>query len=516
MVMNDKDINTNLIKKTIQLIVFAFVAKGFGFIREMILAYYYGASTISDVYIAVQNIPAIIFSLFGVAVTTGFIPIYSELNIKRGKKIADKFTNNVFNIFIIVSILMTLLGIIFSKQLVSIFVGGFKEETLELCNNFAKIIMPISVAIILVYVYNAYLQIQGEFNQNSLMNLPYNICQIVFIYLAYHINNIYLLAVGILLASFSQLAYLHFLMKKHTNFKYEKYVNFRDPNILQILILVGPVFISTGVNQLNSIIDRALASGLLEGSVSALSYSSEVSNIVTQVIILSLTTILYPKMTKLFISNDNLKKREFTERYVNIVSVIVFPLSILVFMFSKECVEILFGRGAFNEETVVFVSKALKVYAIGIVGASFRDVLNRVFYAMKDTVTPMVNGVITVLCNIILNFSLVGTYGYLGLAFSTSISATMCTLLMFIQLRRKMNDLNVVFILREFIKVLFAIIVMLGTLYILREFIIINSDIVRCVVLGGIASMIYIIILLATKETLIIEIFNKIKIKITK
>lgn len=75
-----------------------------------------------------------------------------------------------------------------------------------------------------------------------------------------------------------------------------------------MLILVGPVFISTGVNQLNSIVDRSMASGLVEGSVSALNYSSEVANMVTQVVILSLTTILYPKMTELFARNNKAEK----------------------------------------------------------------------------------------------------------------------------------------------------------------------------------------------------------------
>ena len=89
----------NYIKKTIQLIFFAFVAKGLGFVREMVLANYYGANYVSDVFVVVQNIPAVIFAMFGTAVTTGFIPLYSELKVKNGKSEAHKFMNNVFNIF---------------------------------------------------------------------------------------------------------------------------------------------------------------------------------------------------------------------------------------------------------------------------------------------------------------------------------------------------------------------------------------------------------------------------------
>ena len=152
---------SNFAVKVIQLIFFAFVAKGFGFVREIVLANYYGTSYVSDVYVAVQNIPAIIFTIFGTAVTTGFIPLYTEVKIRKNKESADTFANNVFNIFLLLSLLLTTLGVFFSKQLVKLFEGGFKGETFILCNQYAKIIMPTCIAIILVYVYNAYLQIEG-------------------------------------------------------------------------------------------------------------------------------------------------------------------------------------------------------------------------------------------------------------------------------------------------------------------------------------------------------------------
>ena len=348
--------------KVAELILAAFIAKGLGFVREMVLANYYGTSYVSDVFVAVQNIPAIIFTVFGTAVTTGFIPLYTEIKVKKNKELADGFANNVFNIFCLLSVFLTILGVLFSKQLVKLFAGGFQGETFILCNQFAKIIMPTCIAIILVYVYNAYLQIEGYFNQNSLMNVPYNLIQIAFIAIGFYVGNAYILAVGLLLASFGQFVYLRVLIKKKTDFRHRRVLDLRDTNIRQMLILVGPVFISTGVNQLNSIVDRSMASGLVEGSVSALNYSSEVANMVTQVVILSLTTILYPKMTELFARNNKAEKNSFTLTYINVVSLLVLPLAALIFVFSKEIVQILFGRGAFNENTVLFVSRALKIY----------------------------------------------------------------------------------------------------------------------------------------------------------
>ena len=111
--------------KVVELILAAFIAKGLGFVREMVLANYYGTSYVSDVFVAVQNIPAIIFTVFGTAVTTGFIPLYTEIKVKKNKELADRFANNVFNIFCLLSVFLTILGVLFSNQLVKLFAGGY-------------------------------------------------------------------------------------------------------------------------------------------------------------------------------------------------------------------------------------------------------------------------------------------------------------------------------------------------------------------------------------------------------
>lgn len=503
--------NSNFAVKVIQLVFFAFVAKGFGFIREIVLANYYGTTYVSDVYVAVQNIPAIIFTVFGTAVTTGFIPLYTDIKIKKNEEFADKFANNVFNIFLLLSIISAFLGVFFSKQLVNIFAGGFQGEALALCNQYAKIVIPTCIAIILVYVYNAYLQIKGHFNQSSLMNIPYNLIQIIFIVIGFYTGNSYILAIGLFFASFGQLIYLRVLVKKKTNFKHQQVLSFRDTNIRQMLILVGPVFISTGANQLNSIVDRSMASGLIEGSVSALNYSSEVANMVTQVIILSLTTIIYPKMTLLFARNNKKEKNDFTLKYINVVSLIVLPLSALIFMFSKEIVQILFGRGAFTENTVLFVSQALKVYALGIVGASFRDVLNKVFYSMKDTRTPMINGILAVAVNIGLNIVLVKQFKYLGLAFATSISSSICTILLLIQMCKKMDGFKYKKAAMTFVKAFLAMACMCGGIIFIMPYLDSFNTFCRCLLGGIIGCLFYIITLFILKEHLIVQVFSKIK-----
>ncbi len=495
---------------TLELIFFAFIAKGLGFVREMVLAFYYGANYIADVFVAVQNIPAIIFTVFGTTVTTGFIPKYTEIKVNKNKEEADSFANNVFNIFLFLCTFLTLLGVLFSKQLVKLFLGGFEGKTFMLCNVFVKIVMPTSIAIVLIYIYNAYLQIEGYFTQNSLMNVPYNLIQIIFIVIGFYSKNVYFLATGLLLSSFGQLVYLRFLIKKNTDFHHVRVLKFNDTNIKNMLLLVGPVFISTGVNQLNSIIDRFMASGLIEGRVSALNFSGEVANIVTQVIILSFSTILYPKMTEIFIKNDKEVQNKFVLSYINVVTLLVLPLAALIFILSEEIIQVLFGRGAFNRDMVLSVSRALRIYALGVVGASFRDVLNKVFYAMKDTKTPMINGTIAVAMNILLNILLVKHYDYLGLAFATAFSASLCTVLLFIRLKKNMRELNYKHAIITMVKAILSTVFMCMILSYAMPVLSSLSDTAKCIIGGMIGLVVYIGGLIWLKEQLTIGYLKKI------
>ena len=174
-----------------------------------------------------------------------------------------------------------------------------------------------------------------------------------------------------------------------------------------------------------------------------------------------------------------------------------------------EIVQILFGRGAFNENTVLFVSRALKIYALGIVGASFRDVLNKVFYSMKDTKTPMINGTIAVAVNIGLNILLVKKFKYLGLAFATSVSATVCTILLLVQMCKKMDEFKYKKAIGTFIKALLAMICMCAGIAGIMPLVDSLNDLCRCFVGGIIGVVIYVCALLIFREQTMRQVIDK-------
>ncbi len=424
-------------KATIGLMIATIIAKVLGFGRELVLASSYGASMYSDVYLTAMNIPVVIFATIGGALGTTFIPMYFEVNNNLGEKKALSYTNNVFNIVIIMCIVLAILGFIFTEQLVKVFAIGFEGKTLKIAIDFTRITIIGIVFTGLSYVMTAYLQIKNNFAVPGFISVPKNIIIIISIILSVKYNP-YIMIWGTLLGLASEFLFqLPFAIK--SGYKYQPYINIKDKYIKKMSLLIGPVLIGVAVNQVNAMVDRTLASTLVEGSISALNYANKLNGFVIALFITSIGAVIYPMLSRLS-SEDN--KEKFTSSVVqsiNSVILLVIPISVVAMVLATPIVKLLFQRGEFDARATSMTSIALIMYSIGMVAFGLRDILGKVFYALQDTKTPMINGAIAMIMNIVLNIILVKYLQLAGLALATSISAIICIFLLFGSLKKKMG-----------------------------------------------------------------------------
>jgi putative peptidoglycan lipid II flippase len=195
-------------------------------------------------------------------------------------------------------------------------------------------------------------------------------------------------------------------------------------------------------------VDRSLASTLATGSISALNYSARLNSLVLAVFITAIATVLFPML-----SNEAVKEtydgfKKLVRNGVNIVIMITIPTTIGMLVLIEPIVKLTFERGAFDSIATQMTSQALAFYTLGLLGMALRTFMERAFYSLQDTKTPMVNGFIAVGLNIILNFILIGPMGHRGLALATSISTTLTTTYLFYGLRKKIGPLGISNILK--------------------------------------------------------------------
>lgn len=428
---------SNIAKNTLSLMIATIIAKVLGFGRELVLASSYGASMYSDAYLTAMNIPTVLFTIIGTTLGTVLIPMYFEVNRNLGEKKALNFTNNVFNTVIVLCIFLATIGFRFTEPLVKVFAMGFEGEILKVAIDFTRITIISIVFTGLSYVMTAYLQIKNNFTISGLASVPKNVIIIASIILSVKYNP-YIMIWGTLLGLATEFLF-QFPFAIKNGYKYQLYINIKDKYIKKMSWLIGPVLIGVAVNQVNTMVDRTLASTLIEGSISALNYANKLNQFVIALFITSVGAVIYPILSKLS-SEDN--KEKFTSSVVqsiNSVILLVIPISVGAIVLATPIVKLLFQRGEFDARATSMTAIALIMYSIGMVAFGLRDILDKVFYALQDTKTPMINGAIAMIMNILLNIVLVKYLQLAGLALATSISAIVCIFLLFGSLKKKIG-----------------------------------------------------------------------------
>lgn len=188
-------------KTAVFLMIIAVLSKVTGFLRDITLSYFYGATAISDAYIISITITSVLFSLIIAGISTAYIPMYKQIEHEDGKRSALGFTNNLINIVLIITTGIIVIGLLSSNLLVKVFALGFDGETLKIAVMFTRIGLIGIYFTSLTQLFIGYLQINEKFTASAMVGLPFNFIIILSIYFSVH-SNIVVLAIGSVLAAF--------------------------------------------------------------------------------------------------------------------------------------------------------------------------------------------------------------------------------------------------------------------------------------------------------------------------
>lgn len=503
-------------KATIGLMLVTMLSKVLGFGRELVLTYFYGTTGISDVYITAFSIPTVLFASIGTAISTSFIPLFSEIDKNKGRDKSLKFTNNILNIVMIIGCILAILGYIFAEPLVKLFAINFSGDKLNIAVDFTRIMILGIVFMALSSMMTAWLQISGKFTIPGMTGFPFNIFIILGIVISSK-GNINTMAVGTLIGIASQfLLQLPYAIKN--GYEYKPYINLKDEYVRKMIVLIVPIFIGVAVNQINSIIDKSLASTLGDGAITVLNSANRLNGFVLGLFISTIAAIIYPNLSNLSNGDNTEKFVEAIAQSVNTVILLIIPISIGAIVLAEPVVRIVFERGAFNSEATSMTAIALACYSIGMIGFGLREILNKVFYSIQDTKTPMINGALAMGMNIVFNIILVKFLGYTGIALATSIAALICIILLFNSLKKKIGYFGQDKIIKTTIKSLIAAIVMglvtyftynilaniLGTGFIKEALVLFGS-----VVIGALVYAILVIVLKVDEVSIVTNMIKK-------
>lgn len=439
-------------KAVLVLMILTAVSKVSGFLRDLTLAYFYGASEISDIFLLAISIPTIVFGVISAGISTGYIPLYSKIDEQLGEASGIRYTNNLINVLMVPVTVIVILALIFTDYLVKIFAFGFEGETLSLAVLFTRFSIFGIYFTVVIRILSAYLNYKKVFTVPSLIGIPMNLVLITAIIISSQTEWIYLLAVANVIALFVQFIIIVFFAYRHS-YRFQPVFRPGDKHIKEMAALAFPVILGSSIAQLNRLIDRSLASVVTVGGISSLNYANTVNTALIGIFVSSFVTVFYPDISRKAARGDMPGLKYTMNQTILGVLLLIIPITAASMTFAEPIIRFLFDRGAFDDNAVALTSSAFFFYSLGLVGNSLNLVLTRVFYALQDTKTPMINGAISMAVNIILNFILAPVLGIGGLALATSISALISVLLLTNSLHKTLGRLNLSSIVPAAVKI---------------------------------------------------------------
>ena len=422
------------------------LSRMFGFIRDVVIAWFFGAGLVSDAFFVAFRIPNLLRRLFAEgSLSAAFIPVFTQYLTKRGKDEAFKMARSAIRLLSVLLVAITVAGILLSPFIIRVIAPGFvsSPEKYTLTVFLTRIMFPYIFFIGLVALCMGILNALGHFAAPALAPVLLNISIIGSVFfIAPHMEDpVAGIAIGVLIGGGLQLALqVPFLIKKGVNFWQKE--NMYHPGLKKVGLLMLPTIFGAAVYQINILVGTLLASLLDQGSVSYLYYADRLVQFPLGIFAIATATAVLPTLSRQAAEKDLQAVRDTFSYAMKMVFFITIPSMVGLIVLREPIVALLFKRGAFNSETTRLTAYALLYYSIGLWAFSAVRIIVSTFYALQDTKTPVRMATVSVCANIILGVILMGPMGHAGLALSTSLASMLNLGLLVWALRTKFGGLD--------------------------------------------------------------------------
>ncbi len=417
-----------------------------GFVRDIVIARYFGAGLYSDAFFVAFRIPNIFRRLFAEgSLSMSFIPVFSEYLVKKGKDEAFSLAGSAVRLLSVILVAVITAGIIISPVIVRLIAPGFIDDPdkYSLTVSLTRIMFPYIFFISLTALFMGILNVLGNFAAPAFAPVLLNVSMITaLLFISPHTGeSARILAFGVLAGGFLQLMLqVPFIIKKGIYFwnKTEIY----HPGLKKIGVLMFPAIFGAAVYQINIFIGTILASVLPEGSVSYLYYADRLVQFPLGIFAIAAATVIFPSLSRQASENNMAAVRDTFLYSMRMVFFITLPCMAGLIILREPIIMLLFKRGAFNTQTVRLTAQALLYYSIGLWAFSSVRIIIAVFYALNDTKTPVRIAVISLLTNIVLSLLLMIPLKHGGLALANSLSSMLNVILLYRALGIKLGPLD--------------------------------------------------------------------------
>ena len=414
--------------------------KVLGLVRDMLLGHNFATGMESTAFQVASRIPRTFFdAIFASAISATFIPVFNERLEKHGKKDAFLLSQSFFTWVGIATAIFSLVGMLLSEQIVTILADGFDSETSMLCASLLRILFPTVFFTGLAFSMVGVLQSMGQFNIPAALSTVSNAVIILYYILFCRKYGIYGLAWAFL-AGWAAQALMQIPWLYRNGFRYRP--RLKHPALKQIFSLMLPVMISTWIQPLNQLISTRFATHLFDGAgASAMDYANTLYTMLIGILVLSITNVIFPEMSKLSSQGDEKALGEVIVTNIRGMLFFLIPLTVGVMLMSTPLVRLLYEWKSWDSFSTTITARALCFMSLGMVGYGIQNVLSRAFYSGQHGMIPLISGIVAIMTNLLLCVLLGNSMDVAGLSLATAISTTISALVLLVPTIRRFPEM---------------------------------------------------------------------------
>lgn len=493
-------------KAAIVIMIMNLVSRLLGFVRETVIAREFGATYLTDAYNAAYTIPYFLQMVLGMALVTSIVPVVTKYLLAGEEKEAWKIASITLNWTVLLMAAFTVMGVLGAHTVVTLLTPGFSGETADLAAMLTVIMFPslifMGAGMLITGILNARKHFAVAAFAPGFISL---VIILAVIFLGRY--GIEYLAWGTL-AGMTGALIIQLPVLRKVGFQHSWSWDMRHPEVKGIFLNLFPIFLGTAVNQLYLAINRFFASGLAEGSISALNYAGKLMNLPMGIFVLAVSSAIFPTLSEQAVQDRRADLSQTLSRGLKAVLMITFPAAAGLMALKVPIVKLLFERGAFDALATQMTADALFYFSLGMFAMSANMVITRAYYALQDVRTPLIFGLISIVVNIGASMALVPYLEHSGLALANSIAVIFSSVSMYILLRKHLRDLQIKDMLISIVKyTLASFFCAYSALVVYRSlagsvFTVQNSKVLLIEVMAGIAAgiAVYAVSMLALKE----------------
>jgi putative peptidoglycan lipid II flippase len=409
------------------------VSRVVGLAREIVAASFFATSGAYSAFNIASQIPNLMSNLLAqAALSAAFVPVFTDLLHQGKRREAFRLASTLFWLILIGLGAITAVLILAAGIIMPLFTGNLNASDTALTVGLTRVLFPVVLLLGLTGLLVGILQSFDEFSVPAIAPAVWNVVIVVLLVAlrpSFHGGNqLYAYAIAWLAATVVQMLMVASALRR-IDFRLELSLDWRDPRVKQVFVLMLPVSIGLGIINLDQLLNSAFGTLVSAHAPAAINQAFRIYLLPQGMFSVAVATVLFPTLSRMASARDPASMRRAVGNGMRQINLLLIPAAALMIVLATPIVRLVYQHGSFGPASTHLVSIALFWFAFSLPFAGLNLLLTRTFFAVQRPWIPTKLAAVNMVVDIIVSVILYRPLGIAGLVIGTAIANAVMTAL---------------------------------------------------------------------------------------